>query len=227
VLGAAVLTAAAPAHAAAPKVDQLVVYKNGDARQKLEVSSAKTTTQIGSKRCAVGSATPLAALLRSGLDGLRLRDYGSCSRREVDAGGLYVRRIGSDVAKGVNGWVYKVGHKVGTTGAGDPSGPFGHGRLKPDAHVTWFYCHMGAKGCQRTLGIKLQTLGGQVHVTVSAYDDQGHARRAAGATVFYGTTSAKANESGELTFAADPGPVNVHAERKGMVRSFREQIVVK
>jgi hypothetical protein len=219
--------AATPAAAAAPKVSQLVAFKNGDATQR-QVSTAKTTARVGSKQCAVGAATPLAALLRSKLPGLQLHDYGSCSRRAVDAGGLYVRRIRKDAAKGVHGWVYKVGNKVGTTGAGDPSGPFGSGRLKPGARVTWFYCHMKASGCQRTLAIKTKALGGgQVRVTVRAYDDQARGRPAAGATVFLGAVTAKTDSQGVATLTASPGRAAVRAEANGMVRSFREQVDVK
>jgi hypothetical protein len=131
----------------------------------------------------------------------------------------------------VNGWVYKVGNKAGTTGAGDPSGPFGSGRLKRGARVTWFYCRMKASGCQRTLAITPKALGGgQVRVTVRAYDDQGKARPAAGASVFAGKTAAAAataDSHGVATLTASPGPATVHAELKGAVRSFGEAIDVR
>jgi hypothetical protein len=223
------LAAVAPATAAAapPRVDQLVVYRNGDAKQRL-VTAAGAKVRVGAKTCAVGAATPLAALLHSKLGGIELKDYGSCSKRPADAGGLYVKRIRGDTAKGPNGWVYKVGNKVGTAGAGDPSGPFGAGRLKRGARVTWFYCHMRASGCQRTLAVKPKALGGgQVTVTVKAYDDFGKARAGAGATVTLGTATAKADGKGVARFtAAAPGVTRVHAEMKGAVRSSDERITV-
>ena len=204
------------------------MFRHGDAKQRL-VTAAGATARVGGKGCAIGAATPLAALLRTpGLSGIRLRDYGSCSPRPADAGGLYVRRIRHDVAKGANGWVYKVGNKVGTTGAGDPSGPFGNGRLKNGARVTWLYCRMKATGCQRTLGVKPEVLGGgQVKVTVKAYDDSGKARPGGGATVFLGATSAKADSHGVATLAAPAGEAKLHAEAKGMVRSFEEKVTVR
>jgi hypothetical protein len=223
------LAAVAPAAASAapPQVDQLVVYRKGDAKQRL-VTAAGATARLGGKRCAVGVGTPLAALLRSKIKGVQLKDYGSCSKRPADAGGLYVKRIGGDRAKGANGWVYKVGNKAGTAGAGDPSGPFGSGRLKRGARVTWFYCRMKASGCQRTLAIAPQALGGgRVKVTVRAYDDQGKARPGAGATVFLGAASATADSSGVANFDATPGTSAVHAEATGTVRSFVEQIDIK
>jgi hypothetical protein len=228
VLGVALVAVApAAASAAPPHVEQLVAYRNGEAKQQL-VTAAGTSVRVGKKRCAVGSATPLAALLRTpGLGGLRLKDYGSCSRKPADAGGLYVRRIRKDSAKGPNGWVYKVGNKVGTTGAGDLSGPFGGGRIKDGARITWLYCRMKANGCQRTLAVKPEALGeGRVRVTVRAYNDFGKGRAAAGATVFLGSTSAKADSHGVATFDAMPGKARVHAEAKGMVRSFEERIEV-
>jgi hypothetical protein len=219
------VAAAAPAP---PRVEQLVVYKNGSADQA-RVNAAKATARLGSKRCAVGPATPLAALLHSGLPGIALKDYGSCSKRPADAGAIYVKRIRGDAARGVNGWVYKVGNKAGTTGAGDPSGPFGNGRLKRGARITWFYCRMKARGCQRTLAITPKALGGgQVQVTVRAYDDQGKARPGSGASVFVGSTqAATADSHGVATLTASPGPATVHAELNGAVRSFGEAIDVR
>jgi hypothetical protein len=224
---AAAVAPAAAASAAPPRVAQLVVFRNGDAEQG-SVMAAGANVRVGGKGCVVGAATPLAALLHSHLPGTRLKDYGSCSRKPADAGGLYVKRIRGDVAKGPNGWVYKVGNKVGTAGAADPSGPFGRGRLHAGARVTWFYCRMKARGCQRTLAVKPKALGGgQVKVTVKAYDDFGHPRAAAGATVFLGAESAKADSTGAATFTAEPGTALVRAEMNGAVRSFQERVAVK
>lgn len=231
--GAAAACAAAAlapgvAHAvAAPKIGQLVAYKNGDADQA-PVTAAKTIVRVGRKRCAVGAGTALAALLRSGVGGIKLKDYGACSTRPDDAGGLYVSRIRKDTARGIHGWVYKVGNKAATAGAGDPTGPFGRGRLKPGTRVTWFYCHMKASGCQRTLAAAPEALGGgQVRVTVRAYDDRGKARRTAGATVHVGTTTARTGSNGAATLTVAPGTAGVYAEAKGTVRSFTEQIAVQ
>jgi hypothetical protein len=223
------IAAAAPASAhAAPKVQQLVVFKNGEARQK-SVVAAEASVKVGKKRCAVGAGTPLAALLRSKISGIKLKDYGACSNKPADAAGLYVARIRKDSAKGSNGWVYKVGNRVAPAGAGDPTGPFGNGRLKPRARVTWFYCRMKASGCQRTLAIsKVETPGGgQVRVTVRAYDDRGKGRAAAGATVHVGSATAKADSKGVATLTAAPGRATAHASGKGVVRTFGEQIEVK
>jgi hypothetical protein len=121
-----------------------------------------------------------------------------------------------------------VGNKAGTAGAGDPGGPFGSGRLKAGARVTWFYCHMKASGCQRTLAITPRALGGgQVKVTVRAFDDSGTARRAAGATVFLGMASAQTDSSGVARFETNAGSAKLHAEARGMVRSFEERIEVR
>jgi hypothetical protein len=228
-LGATAALAVAPgaAIAAPPKVDQLVVFKNGDADQGL-VKAGGTKARVGGRRCAVGDGTALAALLRSGLGGIKLKDYGACSAKPADAGGLYVSRIRKDAAHGVDGWVYKVGNKAATAGAGDPSGAFGNGRLKSGARVTWFYCHMKASGCQRTLTVKPEALGGgQVRVTVKGYDDRGKARPAAGATVHVGSATATTDSSGAATVTVTPGAANVYATAKSSVRSFTEKIAVQ
>ncbi len=222
----ALAAAAAPAQAAAPKVEQLVVFRSGTAAQK-QVTAAQVKVKVGKKRCAVGAGTALAALARSKIGAIQLHDYGSCSSNARDAAGLYVKRIRKDGAKGLNGWVYKVGNKVATAGAGDPSGPFGNGRLKPGARVTWFYCHMGSSGCQRTLGASAKALGGgRLRVTVRAYDDRGKSRVAAGATVHVGATTAKTDSHGQATVSASPGTRKVYAQSKGLVRSFTERIDV-
>jgi hypothetical protein len=219
---AAFAVAATPA-SAAPQIEQLVAFRNGDAEQQ-SVKAAGTSGRVGRKRCAVAAGTPLAALLRSGLPGIRLKDYGSCSSRPADAAGLYVSRIRKDVAKGVNGWVYKVGNRVATIGAGDTS----NGLLKPRARVTWFYCHMKANGCQRTLGVKPSALGGgQVRVTVRGYDDRGKAKLVAGASVQVGDRSATTDSEGVATLTVPAGPAEVHATAKGLVRSFEERLDVR
>jgi hypothetical protein len=221
----ALALAAAPAHAA-PRVAQLVVFKNGSATQK-QVRARRVNVKVGKKHCAVGAGTALAALVKSRVGAIVLHDYGSCSSNPADAAGLYVRRIRKDAARGVNGWVYKVGNKVATAGAGDPSGPFGSGRLKSGARITWFFCHMASNGCQRTLALKAKALGGgQVRVTVRGYDDRGKSRAAAGATVRVGSTTAKTDSHGVATLTAARGVRKVYAQSKGLVRSYTERIDV-
>ena len=222
----AVAATAVPAGAAAPKVAQLVVFRNGTAVQK-QVTAAAVKVKVGRKSCAVGAGTALAALARSKIGTFQLHDYGSCSSNPGDAAGLYVRRIRKDAAKGPNGWVYKVGNRVAPAGAADPSGPFGNGRLKSGARITWFYCRMGASGCQRTLAVAATALGGgQVRVTVRGYDNYGKSRAAGGATVHVGNVTAKTDSHGTATVTVAPGTRKVYAQSKGLVRSYTERIDV-
>jgi hypothetical protein len=225
-IAATALAVAAPA-AAAPKVDQLVVAADGTADQQ-RVKAPATRVPVGGKRCGVAAATPLAALVESGVGPLRFRDYGSCSRRAADSAGLYVRSIAGDRAKGRKGWVYKVGNKVGTAGAADPAGPFGRGRLKAGTRVTWFFCTLRGGGCQRTLGVKPRALGGgEVQVTVRAYDDFGRGKLVKGATVHADDATAATNGRGRATLQLDPGEAAVWASAKGRVRSFEEAVDVR
>lgn len=225
---AAAALAPGAAHAA-PRVHQLVVFKSGASKQK-KVTARGANVRVGGKRCAVPAATALAALLRSRVAALKLTDYGSCSRRPRDAAGLYVRAIRRDRARGPNGWVYKVGNRVAPAGAADPSGPFGRGRLKAGARVTWFYCRMSRRtnSCQRTLGVKARALGGgKLRATVRAYDDRGRSRLVRGATVRAGVETAKTNTRGAATFQLEPGRTRVRASAKGRVRSFEEAAAVR
>src|SRR4051794_20441522 len=134
----------------------MIVGRSGVAFGPRTVSTAATTVAVGAKRCAAPVATPLAALAaarRAGGPGFSVRDYGSCSRRVTDSGSLFVSRIGADRNRGRNGWTYKLGVRSGTTGAADPTGPFGTGRrLRSGDRVTWFWCVLSRSGsCQRTL----------------------------------------------------------------------------
>ncbi len=115
--------------AKAPLVRQLVVFKSGNGVEK-QVRARGVTVKVGRRRCAAGTGTPLAALVRSKPGTIRLLDFGSCSRRARDGGQLFVRQIRKDRNRGLDGWVYKVGRRIATAGAADPSGPFGRGRLK-------------------------------------------------------------------------------------------------
>ena len=226
---AALASGAAPASqaATAPTIAQLVAFPDGKFSEA-NVKAGAATARVGRRRCAIGAATPLAALVRIEKTAL-LRDYGSCSRKAADAGGLYVRSIRKHRARGVNGWVYKVGNKLATAGAGDPAGPFGRGRLKSKARVTWFYCRMTRAGsCQHTLGIKAEPLGGgSVRVTVRAYDDRGRSKPAAGALVQSGDGGATTGDDGVATLSLPPGKALVHAEANGLVRSFEEAVDVR
>jgi hypothetical protein len=215
------LAAAAPAHAA-PRVSQLVVFRNGSAAQK-QVTASQATVKVGKKKCVVGAGTALAALAKSRIGAIQLHDYGSCSTKPQDASSLYVRRIRKDAAKGLNGWVYKVGNKTASLGAGDPSG-----RLHSGARVTWFYCHTGSGGCQRTLAVSAKALGGgEVRVSVRAYDDRGKGRSQAKATVHVGSATASTDAHGVATLSVSPGRRKVYAQSKALVRSYTEQIDVK
>jgi hypothetical protein len=215
-VAAVCLAAAAPA---AANVRQLVVFRSGEAVQA-SVTTAGTKVRVDSRRCAVPARTPLAVLLRAKVGPIELHDYGNCSSKPADAAGLYVRKIRGDAAHGANGWVYKVGHTSAPAGAADPSGPFGHGRLEPGARVTWFYCHMGPKGCQRTLDITKVTApaqDGTVRVTVRAFDDRGKGKPATGATVHAGDATAKTDAHGVATIEPSRG---MFATKPGTVRSF-------
>jgi hypothetical protein len=148
------LTALAAAPAAAgtaggPSVRASVVGKHRVLDRARTVRARATTVRIGGRRCAVGAGTPLAALLAVRRD-VRIRDYASCGRRAADAGGLFVFQIGSERNRGTDGWVYTVDGRKGTTGAADPSGPFGTGRrLRAGDRVVWLWCTMTARGTCR------------------------------------------------------------------------------
>jgi hypothetical protein len=219
------LVAAPAAPAAPPKVQQMVVFRDGSTITDT-VSTRATRVRVERRRCAVGNATALAALVRSRPGQLRLRDFGSCSRRAGDGGGLFVEAIRGERNRGRDGWVYKVGHRAATAGAGDPSGPFGRGRLRAGQRVTWFYCRLRAGGCQRSLGLTVTAEPGGVLARVRGYDDEGAGVPVEGATVAAGGVSATTDAAGAARLALAPGRHRAVAEKPGLVRSFAEQVEV-
>jgi len=224
VLAAGVLLTPA-AQARAPRVEHLVVVRD-QAVQK-SVRAASTRVRVEGRRCAVGRGTALAALLRSRPGRVGLADYGSCSRRARDAGGLYVRSIRGRRARGLSGWVYKVGRALATAGAADPAGAFGRGRLRAGQRVTWFYCRMRDGSCQRTLGLRVTVQAGEVTATVRAHDDDGKGVPVAGATVTAGAARAQTDANGWATLTVPRGTHAVRAEKRGLVPSFAERVVVR
>ena len=220
-----VVGAAAPAAlAAAPKVRQLVVFRDGHALAK-RVSTAATTVNVAGRRCAVGERTALAALVRSRPGPLRFRDFGACSASPRDAAGLLVTRIGPDRNRGQRGWVYKVGRRAATAGAGDPAGPFGRGRLRAGQRVTWFYC-LRAADCQRTLEVRATPTPGGIVATVRAYDDAGDGVPVEGASVTAGGVTGLTAADARVEIALSPGTHRVVARKDGLVRSFTERVEV-
>ena len=219
---AAALAVAAPAAAGPPTIRQLVVQRSGEARQG-KVTARKAHVHVHGDDCTVPSATALAALVLSDVPGVKLHDYGACSSKARDAAGLFVREIDGDANKGVDGWVYKVDRRWAPAGAADPAGPFGNGRLKDGARVTWFYCRSDPDrhGCQRTLAVSAQQRSaGGVTVHVAGYDDRGHGKPSKGATVHAGGATAKTDAGGDANLDVPPGHYNVFATKKGAVRSF-------
>jgi hypothetical protein len=222
---AAMLLASPPAAwAAAPKVRQMVVFRDGHARAK-QVSTAATSVKVAGRPCAVGNGTALAGLVRSRPGRLRLRDFGACSSRPSDAAGLLVTGIGPDPNRGQRGWVYKVGRRAATAGAGDTGGPFGRGRLRAGQRVTWFYC-LRAADCQRTLEVRAKPTAGGIVATVRGYNDAGDGVPVEGARVSAGSITGITAADGRLQIALSSGTHRLVARKDGLVRSFAERVEV-
>jgi hypothetical protein len=204
----------------------MVVFRDGRALTR-RVSARKTMVRVRGRRCAAARGTALATLARSRPGRLRLRDFGSCSRRPRDGVGLFVAAIGPDRNRGQDGWVYKVGRRAATAGAADPAGPFGRGRLRTGQRVTWFYCRLREGGCQRTLELSTGPESGGLVVSVRGYDDEGRGIPIEGATVAAGEASAVTDPDGRARLALARGAYRVIATKDGLVRSFAERAVVR
>jgi hypothetical protein len=216
------LLLAAPQAAQAASVTTMVAGKDRVLRSAKPVKLADTRrVKVGSRRCTVSGRTPLGLLAATSL-AIRVRDYGSCGRRPADAASLFVTRIGSDRNRGQDGWVYKVGRKVSSAGAGDRSGR----RLRAGYRLLWFYCRaQRTGGCQRTLEATPDRAsaapGETVGVTVRGYDDQGRGIAVAGATVTLGSATATTDAAGVAQVVVpSAGRLTLGASRTGMVAAF-------
>ena len=225
--GLAVLLGApsAAAGAGAPAVGQMVVFRSGAAVTK-QVKAKEVSVKVDRRRCTAGGGTALAALVRSRVGKLGLRDFGSCSKRPRDGAGLFVKSIRGERNRGQDGWVYKVGNRGATAGAADPAGAFGRGRLRAGQRVTWFFCRLRDGGCQRTLGLKASLDGAELLVTVRGYDDEGRGEPVEGATVTAGALSVLTAADGSARLPAEAAASRLVATKDGLVRSFAERVAV-
>jgi len=219
-----VLIAAAPASAA----ELMVVGRSDTLLEPRAFAFKDAKVPVAGRRCSVDGRTALSALVRTPLK-LGLRDFGACGPRAADGGGLYVRSVAGEAERGSDGWVYKVDNRAPGVGAGDPAG-----RLdRRTVQVLWFWCRMGASGCQRTLSVAPErdvvAPGGVVRVLVRAHNDEGVAPAAAGARVTMGSASAVTDADGEAVLRApmQTGTLDVVATQRGRVRSFAATVTVR
>jgi hypothetical protein len=230
--------AAARAAAAGPSVRSMIVGSGGAVLSPAAtVVAGAGTVRVGARTCAVAAGTPLAVLIavrRAGGPGFALRDYGRCSSSAASSGQLFVYSLGGEANRGQSGWEYKVDGVSGSTGAGDPSGPMGNGRLlSAGERVLWFWCQASGGGCQRTLevGASSSTVspGASLGATVRGYENEGRAAPVAGAIVTLGTDFASSGSGGRARLIAPstPGRYELNAARPGLVPSFPETIVVR
>jgi len=224
--------------AAAPSVQSMIVGSSGAIISSARtVTAGASTVHVASKSCAVAAATPLAVLAavqRGGGPGFALRDYGRCDSSPQSSGELFVYSLAGETNRGQSGWEYKVNGVSGSTGAGDPSGPSGDGRLlRSGQRVLWFWCQASGGGCQRTLEVAPSSWtvspGASLGVTVSGYENEGRAGPVAGAIVALGSDFASSGSAGRATLIAPstPGRYQISATRRGLVPSFPETIVVR
>ncbi len=201
------------------------------------VTASATSLSVARRTCAVAAATPLAvlaAMRRAGGPGYALRDYGRCGASPANSGQLFVYSLGGESNRGQSGWEYKVNGRSGSTGAADPSGALGDGRLlRAGAQVLWFWCVAVSGGCQRSFEVSAASTsvarGARLTVAVRARDNEGRAAAAAGAIVTLGSDFASTNASGQATLIApsSPGRYQLTATRHALVPSFPETIVVR
>lgn len=224
-------TSADPAKESGPRIRQMVEFSDGATVTK-RVRATRTTVDVKGRSCVVGAATALAGLVRARPGKMVLRDYGSCSQRPRDAAGLFVRALRGEVNRGLDGWVYKVGRKLGTAGAADPAGSFGNGRLRDGDRVVWFYCVFDAGSCQRSLELTARRSERVLSVSVQGYDDAGAGVPVAGARIAVRRVGGKkqvfrtgADGKGSSP-ALQPGNYLVRAAKRGAIPSFDTPVTV-
>jgi hypothetical protein len=200
------------------------------------VRARATLVRASGRRCAVGAATPLAALaaaLERARVAYAVRDYGSCRARDpAGSGQLFVQRIARERNSGRDGWVYKVDDRAPGRGAADA-------RLHDGDRLVWLYCRQdpGSGGCQRSLRIRPARRSGlageALAVQVSGYDDRGRRLAIAGARVSLAggrepirSAVTSADGSALLTLPG-AGRYELAATAAGLVPSFPVRIRVR
>lgn len=217
---------ASASEAAAPKVKQLIAFRDGSVSQKA-VRAAATTVRVGGNRCGVAQGTALSVLLRSRAGKVGLEDFGNCTRRGRDGGGLFVNAIRGERNRGQDGWTYKVGTRAATAGAADPSGAFGNGTLRPGQRITWFYCRLRRGTCQRSLVLRFWFRGDNIVFDVRGYDDDGDDVPVAGATIPYGPARLTTDSLGRASTEKVVGDFTLRARKTGLVPSFPVRVVIR
>jgi hypothetical protein len=200
--------------AAAPAVSIMVVGRHGTLLPARTVRARAASVRIGHRRCAVPGATALSALIAAHVR-FRVTDAAGC-----DPAAMFVRTVDQQTGRGRAGWEYKIGHLAPSLGAGDPGG-----RLRRGQELLWFWC-VDATACQRTLATMIAFDAAGMRVHVLGYDDNGHRRSIAGATVHVGQLTAVTDGSGWATFTLVPGQYRVYATKPGLVPSFPTQVGV-
>jgi hypothetical protein len=215
----------------------MVVGRSRTLLDATNVSVPAAKVALARRRCSVAAGTPSAALVAAGHSaGLKfaLRDYGHCGYSPSDAAGLFVTQIAGDRNSGRDGWVYKVDGRTGTTGAADPSGPFGDGRgLRSGQHLLWFWCNAGpGEHCQRSLDVRVPATpvrhSATVAVSVRAVDDNGKTIAISNATLTLAGARATTGVGGaaSLPTPATPGRYEIRATAPGLVPSFPAVVTV-
>jgi hypothetical protein len=200
--------------AAASRVQMMVVGRSRTIVQARSVTLRQTTVRIGHRRCKVPGGTALAGLLATHVP-VRVTDVAGC-----DPASMFVRRIGTETNHGFAGWEYKVGKRDPSTGAADPAG-----RIEPGQQVLWYWCKR-ADDCQRTLAVTIvfRSKLKVARVHVRGYDDNGHGRAIAGATVHFGSAAYVTNAFGIADVPLTPGNYRVYATKQGLVPSFPTRV---
>jgi hypothetical protein len=196
--------ATATAPRGVPTVQMMVV---GHTRTLATARTIKLSAQkirIGRRSCTVPAGTALAGLIASHRR-LRVTDVAGC-----DPASMFVTKVGPDANHGIQGWEYKVGHKSPSTGAGDPSG-----RLRQGQQLLWFWC-LRASACEQTLTVTLKGRSARV----VGYDDNGHGKVIAGATVHLDRLTATTGADGTAKLTIVPGRHTLYASKRGLVASF-------
>lgn len=211
-------TAALPgavADAASPRVTVTVTGPGGTVvRAPRAVRAGDGRLRVERRVCGLPGATPLAALAALRLP-LRVTAGGSCS-----LSAYFVTTIGRRANRGRDGWAYKVGRRAGTTSAASPSGSFGDGRrLRGGEVITWFWCELGSRGCQRSLTARRV---GAATVRVMGYDDAGRGVRVRRALVTATDSRgrrarARTNARGHARLRGLRGSWRITARRGGFV----------
>lgn len=138
---------------------------------------------------------------------------------ELDYGDTYLKKLNSDEASGMVGWLYMVNWVQGSVGARDYE-------LEDGDDVLWYYGEYDWIPMRLSVDQTELSVGDELEITVEGFQDDLWSP-VEGATVFLGSSTVQTDSNGHARYSVSSfGEILPYAEKTGFIRSNRETVSV-